>query len=112
MVRIRLRRTGKKKQPSYRVVVADSEAPRDGRFIENIGFYSPRTDPSTVEIDADRHGLGDVILLNFRCGCLRCGMRCGFRWVGSLPGTVPQQQEGHETDISQRVGETLHSNFN
>ena len=54
MVRIRLRRTGKKKQASYRVVVADSESPRDGRFIENIGFYNPRTDPPTVEIKADR----------------------------------------------------------
>jgi small subunit ribosomal protein S16 len=54
MVRIRLRRTGKKKQPSYRVVVADIEAPRDGRFIENIGFYNPRTDPPTIEIDEER----------------------------------------------------------
>jgi small subunit ribosomal protein S16 len=54
MVRIRLRRTGKKGQASYRVVVADSESPRDGRFIENIGFYNPRTDPPTIEIKADR----------------------------------------------------------
>ena len=54
MLRIRLRRTGKKKQPSYRVVVADSEAPRDGRFIENIGFYNPRTDPPTIEVKEDR----------------------------------------------------------
>ena len=54
MVRIRLRRTGKKKQPSYRVVIADSEFPRDGRFIENVGFYNPRTDPPTVDIKADR----------------------------------------------------------
>ena len=54
MVRIRLRRTGKKKQPSYRVVVADSEFPRDGRFIENIGFYNPRSDPPTIEIETDR----------------------------------------------------------
>ena len=54
MVRIRLRRTGKKKQASYRVVVADKESPRDGRFIETIGHYNPRTDPPTVEIQADR----------------------------------------------------------
>jgi len=54
MVRIRLRRVGAKKQPSYRVVVADSESPRDGRFIEIIGFYNPRTDPPTVEIKAER----------------------------------------------------------
>jgi small subunit ribosomal protein S16 len=54
MVRIRLRRTGKKNQASYRVVVADKEAPRDGRFIETIGHYNPRTDPPTVVIQADR----------------------------------------------------------
>lgn len=54
MVRIRLRRVGAKKQPSYRVVVADSESPRDGRFIETIGSYNPRTDPPTVEIKAER----------------------------------------------------------
>jgi small subunit ribosomal protein S16 len=54
MVRIRLRRMGKRHQPSYRVVVADSESPRDGRFIENIGFYNPRDEPPTIEIDAER----------------------------------------------------------
>ncbi len=54
MVRIRLRRQGAKKQPTYRVVVADREAPRDGRFIEVIGFYNPRTDPETVELDVER----------------------------------------------------------
>lgn len=54
MIRIRLRRTGKIRQPSYRVVVANSESPRDGKFIEEIGFYNPRTDPPTVEIKADR----------------------------------------------------------
>ncbi len=45
---------GKKKQPSYRVVVTDSRAPRDGRFIEIIGFYNPRTDPPTVQVKEDR----------------------------------------------------------
>jgi small subunit ribosomal protein S16 len=54
MVKIRLRRVGAKKQPSYRVVVADSHSPRDGRFIESIGFYNPRTEPQTVEIDEER----------------------------------------------------------
>ena len=54
MVRIRLRRVGGKKQPSYRVVVADSRSPRDGRFIEVIGFYNPRTEPETVTIQEDR----------------------------------------------------------
>jgi small subunit ribosomal protein S16 len=54
MVRIRLRRVGAKKQPSYRVVVTDRESPRDGRFIEIIGFYNPRTEPATMEIDQER----------------------------------------------------------
>ncbi len=54
MVKIRLRRVGKKKQPSYRVVVADSRVPRDGRFIESIGHYNPRTDPPTMVIREDR----------------------------------------------------------
>ncbi|MFP3895283.1 MAG: 30S ribosomal protein S16 [Anaerolineales bacterium] len=54
MVRIRLRRVGAKKQPSYRVVVADQRTARDGRFIENIGHYNPRTDPPTVKIDEER----------------------------------------------------------
>ena len=51
MVRIRLRRTGKKNQASYRVVVADSESPRDGRFIETIGYYNPQSEPSLIEVD-------------------------------------------------------------
>ncbi|GAB4530585.1 MAG: hypothetical protein Kow0063_08890 [Anaerolineae bacterium] len=54
MVKIRLRRVGAKKQPSYRVVVADSRSPRDGRFIETVGFYNPRTEPPTVEIKEER----------------------------------------------------------
>jgi len=54
MVKIRLRRTGAKKQPHYRVVVADSRSPRDGKFIETIGHYNPRTEPPTVEINAER----------------------------------------------------------
>jgi small subunit ribosomal protein S16 len=52
-VKIRLMRVGKKKQPTYRVVVADGRSPRDGRFIEIIGRYAPRDEPSAVEIDAD-----------------------------------------------------------
>ncbi len=54
MVRIRLRRVGAKKQPHYRVVVADSRSPRDGRHIETIGHYNPRTEPETVQIKEDR----------------------------------------------------------
>ncbi len=54
MVRIRLRRQGKRNQPSYRIVVADARAPRDGRFIEIIGFYNPRTDPPTMRVNEER----------------------------------------------------------
>jgi small subunit ribosomal protein S16 len=53
-VKIRLMRVGKKKQPTYRVVVADGRSPRDGRFIEIIGQYGPREDPSRVQIDSER----------------------------------------------------------
>ncbi len=53
-VKIRLRRTGAKKAPSYRVVVADSRYPRDGRFIEEIGYYNPLTDPVVVKIDMEK----------------------------------------------------------
>ena len=54
MVRIRLRRVGLKNQPSYRIVVQDKEMPRDGRFLEIIGFYNPRTQPGTITIQEDR----------------------------------------------------------
>ena len=54
MVRIRLRRIGLKGQPTYRVVAADKESPRDGRFLEILGFYNPRTQPSTIRLKEDR----------------------------------------------------------
>ncbi len=52
--RIRLTRVGSKKNPIYRVVVADSRSPRDGRFIEIVGRYNPQTTPSTIDLDADK----------------------------------------------------------
>ena len=54
MVKIRLRRMGAKKAPYYRIVVADSRCPRDGRFIEEIGTYDPNQEPSIVKIDAEK----------------------------------------------------------
>lgn len=54
MVRIRLRRVGGKKQPSFRIVAADKESPRDGRFIEVLGFYNPRTEPATIQLNEER----------------------------------------------------------
>ena len=54
MVKIRLKRMGMKKAPSYRVVVADERMPRDGRFIEEIGYYNPMTEPAEVKINAEK----------------------------------------------------------
>lgn len=54
MVKIRLRRTGSKKKPTYRVVVADARSPRDGRFVEILGYYDPRTQPVTFNIQEER----------------------------------------------------------
>ena len=53
-VNIRLKRCGAKNRPNWRIVVADSRSPRDGRFIENIGFYDPKTNPATIEIKEDK----------------------------------------------------------
>ena len=53
-VKLRLTRVGSKKNPIYRVVVADSRSPRDGRFIEIVGRYNPQTDPSTIDFDEDK----------------------------------------------------------
>jgi len=53
-VKIRLKRVGKKKAPSYRVVIANASSPRDGRIIKNIGTYNPCTDPATIVIDAEQ----------------------------------------------------------
>ena len=97
-VRIRLRRVGAKKQPSYRVVVADSRSPRDGRFIDIIGFYNPRTKPTTITIDAEkaRKWLGNgamptesVASLLFRAGIV--DMRSP-RWrTGAAPAEAPAE---------------------
>ena len=54
MVRIRLRKTGMRHQPSYRIVVADKESPRDGRFLEIVGIYNPTTDPFTIEVKEEK----------------------------------------------------------
>ena len=54
MVRIRLRRVGLKRQASYRIIAADKESPRDGKFLEILGFYNPRTEPFTFDVKEDR----------------------------------------------------------
>ena len=54
MLKIRLRRMGAKKQPFYRIIVADSRAPRDGAFIEELGYYNPTTEPAELKVDNER----------------------------------------------------------
>ena len=54
MLKIRLRRMGEKKAPFYRIVVADSRAPRDGAFVEEIGYYNPQTDPAEIKVDNEK----------------------------------------------------------
>ena len=54
MVKIRLRRMGKKKSPFYRIVVADSRSPRDGRFIEEVGYYNPMTNPAEIKVNEEK----------------------------------------------------------
>ena len=54
MVKIRLRRMGAKKAPFYRIIVADARSPRDGRFIEEVGYYNPMTNPAEVKVDAEK----------------------------------------------------------
>ncbi len=54
MIKIRLRRTGAKKQPHYRIVVADVRAPRDGKYIDLVGHYDPLTEPATIQVDVDK----------------------------------------------------------
>jgi small subunit ribosomal protein S16 len=54
VVKLRLRRMGAKKRPSYRIVAADSRSPRDGAFIESVGFYDPITDPATINVNLER----------------------------------------------------------
>ena len=78
-VKIRLRRMGKKKQPHYRIVVADSRSPRDGRFVENLGYYNPIPDPARLVVDLDRvdYWLGQGAILTRTVGNLVTKARAG-----------------------------------
>src|SRR5256886_17478001 len=94
-VKIRLKRVGKKKAPSYRVVIADSRSPRDGRIIENIGWYNPLVEPSAIHIDEEKafkwlnvgaQPTESVASLLKRTGAMerseerRVGKECRSRW--------------------------------
>jgi small subunit ribosomal protein S16 len=90
VLRIRLRRTGAKKQPRYRVVVAESSAPRDGAYVEVLGWYNPQSDPAQVHVDTDKvaHWIGRGARPSGRVGFLL--KRAG----------VSQPQEPQPTDAS------------
>ena len=95
MVKIRLMRVGKTKQPSYRVVVADSRSPRDGRIIEAIGHYHPRQDPSEIVIKSDRavYWLGRGAQPS---NTVKNLLRISGAWAefsGETPPTPPTQEE-------------------
>lgn len=78
-VKIRLRRMGKKKQPHYRIVVADSRSPRDGRFVENVGYYNPVPDPALLKVDLERvdYWLGEGAAASPTVGSLVSKARAG-----------------------------------
>ncbi len=118
-VKIRLRRVGAKKQPSYRVVIADSRSPRDGRFIDVIGFYNPRTKPTTITIDEEkaRKWLGNgarptdtVASLLYRAGI--ADLRTERQRAGapkdeaSAPATAPAPTAAAETPVPAAAAET------
>jgi small subunit ribosomal protein S16 len=90
-VKMRLRREGKRKQPFYRVVVADGRSPRDGRFIEDIGYYQPLREPSEISIDRDRalYWLGEGVQPS---DAVRQLLRVTGIWEEFRPGDVGRRQ--------------------
>lgn len=88
-VRIRLRRMGAKKQPFYRVVVADSRSPRDGRFLDTIGTYNPRTEPVAIQIDREKAlrwlEEGAMPTDSARSLLSKAGIWQEFRGMGAIP---------------------------
>ena len=80
MVKIRLRRMGAKKAPFYRIVVADSRYPRDGRFIEEIGYYNPMEEPSVVKVDPEKaKAYREGAKPEKEDTCSMCGKFCAVR---------------------------------
>ena len=105
MVKIRLRRIGAKKQPSYRVVVTDQRSPRDGRFIEIVGHYNPRTEPETVDIQEDRvlHWLSEGAQMTDTIERL-------FKNLGTLD-RFARYKEGTELDTLLAEAEAAHEKY-
>jgi small subunit ribosomal protein S16 len=95
VLRIRLRRVGTKKQPNYRIVVADSRAPRDGAFIETIGLYNPLTNPATVDVKEDRarEWLGKGAVPSERVVKLLAS-----KGIGEMPTYTPKPKKAKEPE--------------
>ncbi|RIK46780.1 MAG: 30S ribosomal protein S16 [Chloroflexi bacterium] len=99
MLKLRLRRMGAKRQPSYRIVVAESRSPRDGRFLETVGIYNPKTEPMTLRVDTERakywldHGAQPTDTV-----------RALLVRVGVLEGRISKEglAEGYVTEVPQR----------
>jgi small subunit ribosomal protein S16 len=93
VLRIRLRRVGKKKQPNYRIVVADSRAPRDGAFIETIGTYNPLTNPATVTINEEsaRAWIAKGAVPSDRAQKILAG-----QGIGEPPAFTPKEKKAEE----------------
>ncbi len=99
MLKLRLRRMGAKRQPSYRIVVAESRSPRDGRFIETVGIYNPKTQPMTLRVDSERAKYwlerGAQPTDTVRSLLVR---------VGAVPGRISKEgvAEGYVTEVPSR----------
>lgn len=112
MVRIRLRRVGARHQPSYRIVVADRESPRDGRFLEIIGNYNPRTEPSTVFVDEARlfhwmqHGAQPSDSVKHVLGSLGTWERWGRLKAGEPLEAILEEAKGAFPAVDPRTDRT------
>lgn len=108
-VKIRLRRMGKKKQPHYRIVVADSRSPRDGRFVENVGYYNPVPDPALLKVDLERvdYWLGEGAITSPTVGNLVSKARVGGDESVALvkPATASTDEAESDSAAEEEVAE-------
>jgi small subunit ribosomal protein S16 len=112
MVRIRLRRVGSRHQPSYRLIVADEESPRDGRFLENLGHHNPRTFPATTVIDEGRvyYWLGVGAQPSESARRVLTSTGCWARWervkAGESVETVLEEAKQASTAVDPKTSHT------
>ena len=102
MVKLRLMRMGKKKQPTYRIVATDSRSPRDGRFIEILGHYNPRVEPSALSVDNDK-AVGWLRQGAQPSDTVRRLLTTSGAWAifkGEAPPAAPEQPAAEESAVS------------